>query len=175
MDVSRLASAKFVQRGATEAERLRDEATSWSRQGCIWPLSQHPKHFELGCILNAAVTDALEPHFIGALAFHHAGLWECDLKDNSLIWSGGAYDIFGLQRGSAIAREQILAHYTEHSRAKLERLRAHAIRNRQGFTVDLEIRAAAVGDSRCVRVIGAPVCERDAVVRLHGVKLVVRA
>ena len=128
---------------------------------CSWPLWEHPRQFELGHILNCAVTDALEPRYIGALGIHHAGLWECNLEDSSLIWSGGAYDIFGLTRGSAITREQTLAHYSDHSRSSLEQLRAYAIRHKRGFTLDVEIHAAAVGERRWVRLIGAPVCEGD--------------
>ena len=86
-----------------------------------WPLWEQPRHFELGYILNSAVTDALPPQQVGALGVHHCGLWECDLRDQSLVWSGGAYDIFGLSRGGPITREQSLAHYSEHSRARLRR------------------------------------------------------
>lgn len=138
-----------------------------------WPLWEQPRRFELGHILNSAVSDALHPASIGALGIHHAGLWECDLNDNSLIWSGGAYDIFGLPRGSSLSREECLAHYTDHSRAALEALRSEALRRRRGFTLDIEIHAAAVGHRRWVRVIGAPVCEGNRVVRLHGLKLII--
>jgi len=141
--------------------------------GYTWPLREHSRHFDLGHIFNCAVTDAIEPAHTGSLGIHHAGLWECDLENNSLIWSGGTYDIFGLKRGSAITREQSLAHYCEHSRASLERLRAYAIRHKCGFALDVDIRAAAIGDRRRVRVIGASLCEGDAVVRLHGLKLIV--
>jgi PAS domain-containing protein len=138
-----------------------------------WPLWEQPRHFELGHVFNSAITDAIPPAIRGELGIHHAGLWECDLADSSLIWSGGVYDMFGLQRGTAVSRRQSLAHYCEDSRAKLERLRAHAIRHRRGFTLDIEIYAAAVAERRRVRVIGAPVCDGDKVVRLHGLKLVV--
>jgi len=138
-----------------------------------WPLWEQPRRFELGHILNCAVTDALRPPSVGALGIHHAGLWECDLNDNSLIWSGGSYDIFGLARGLNLTRELCLAHYAEHSRAALEALRRDAIRRNRGFTLDIEIRAAAVGDRRWVRVIGAPVCDGDRVARLHGLKLII--
>jgi hypothetical protein len=138
-----------------------------------WPLWEHPQHLELGHILNSAVSDALDPGHVGALGIHHAGLWECDLQDNSLIWSGGSYDIFGLRRGLPITRELSLAHYCEHSRATLEALRSTAISGRRGFTVDVEIRAAIVGERRWVRVIGAPVCDGDRVSHLHGIKLII--
>jgi hypothetical protein len=81
--------------------------------------------------------------------------------------------MFGLERQSAISREQALAHYVEESRARLERLRADAIRHGSGFTIDVDIRAAAVGDLRRMRLIGVPVYEGDVAVRLHGLKLII--
>lgn len=139
--------------------------------GRTWPVGEQHSHFDLGHVLNCAVAEAIGPMEVGALGPHHAGLWECDLTDNSLIWSGGVFDIFGLERGAAVTRDLALAIYTEDSRAKLERLRTHAISKRRGFTLDIEIRAASVGQTRKLRVIAAPVCVQDVVVRLHGLKL----
>ena len=96
---------------------------------------------------------------------------ECDLGDDSLIWSGGVYDIFGLPRGAAVSRDEAVALYAEDSRARMERLRSYAIRHRRGFTIDAEIRPAS-GQVRWMRLIAAPVCEGERVVRLHGLKLI---
>ena len=148
-------------------------ASAQLAEDLTWPLWEQPRRFELGHILNCAVSDALRPPSVGALGVHHAGLWECDLNDNSLIWSGGSYDIFGLARNVNLTREICLAHYAEHSRATLEALRTDAIRRKRGFTLDVEIRAASVGDLRWVRIIGAPVCSAEQVVRLHGLKLII--
>lgn len=137
-----------------------------------WPVSDQPRHFELGFILNSAVTDALEPLHVGDLTFHHAGCWECDLADNSLIWSGGVYDIFGLPRGSEVSREEAASLYCEQSRAAMERLRAYAIKHGRGFTLDAEIRPAT-GAPRWMRIVAAPVFDGDQVVRLHGFKLAI--
>jgi hypothetical protein len=52
----------------------------------------------------------------------------------------------------------------------MERLRAHAIKHRRGFTLDAEIRPA-VGGTRWMRLIAAPACIGDEAVRLHGLKL----
>lgn len=138
-----------------------------------WPLGEGARHFDLGHLINCAVTDALPPQATGTLAHHHAGLWECDLSDDSLIWSGGVYDLFGLQRSSSVTREQAVAHYSEDSRAKLERLRSAAIRRQEGFTLDVEIRAAAVGQVRRMRLIGAPFCEDGLATRLRGLKIAI--
>ena len=137
-----------------------------------WPIFEQARHFDLGCVLSSAVTDIIEPAQVGTLALHHAGLWECDLSDNGLIWSGGVYDIFGLPRNAKISRDEIVALYCEESRAAMERLRAHAIRHRRGFTLDVEINSVTDGP-RWMRLIGAPVCEDGRAVRLHGLKLIV--
>jgi PAS domain-containing protein len=135
-----------------------------------WPLFEQARHFELGCVLNSAAVDSAPPARVGALALQHAGCWECDLADDSLIWSGGVYDIFGLPRGVNVSRDQAISFYCEESRAAMERLRAHAIKHRRGFTIDVEIRPA-VGGRRWMRLIAAPACVGDNPVRLHGLKL----
>lgn len=135
-----------------------------------WPLFEQARHFELGCILNSAAIDAISPASVGAIGLQHAGCWECDLSDNSLIWSGGVYDIFGFPRGAEVSRDDAVACYSEESRAAMERLRAHAIKHRRGFTIDVEI-GPATGEKRWMRLIAAPVCDGEQPVRLHGLKL----
>jgi PAS domain-containing protein len=137
-----------------------------------WPLHERARHFELGYILNSSVTDILAPAEVGALGFHHAGVWECDLADNALLWSGGVYDIFGLPRFTEVSRDDAVGFYAENSRAAMERLRAYAIRHRCGFTLDVEIRAAT-GEERWMRLITAPVLDGEQAVHLHGLKLIV--
>ncbi len=137
-----------------------------------WPLWEQPRHFELGHVLNSAITDLIRPAAVGDLGLHHAGCWECDLSDNSLIWSGGVFDIFGLRRGVHVTREESVALYGEDSRARMERLRAYAIRHRRGFTLDVDIRPA-VGGQRWMRLIAAPVCVDNRVTKLNGLKLII--
>lgn len=138
-----------------------------------WPLYEEARQFELGWILSCAAIDALEPGEIGTLAPHHAGYWQCDLTDNSLAWTGGVYDIFGLARLAQVTRDEAAALYTEESRAAMERLRAYAIKHNRGFTLDAQVRAKAIGERRWMRLIAAPVCEGGRVVRLHGIKLII--
>jgi len=137
-----------------------------------WPLYELARHFELGYILNSEAIEAVPPNSVGALSAHHAACWECDLADNSLTWSGGVYDIFGLQRNARITRDECVSFYSERSRAIMERLRSEAIRNQNGFTMDAEIHPV-VGDVRWMRLIAAPVFEDGRVVRLQGVKLII--
>ena len=137
-----------------------------------WPLWEQPRHFELGHVLNCAVTDIIEPALTGQLGLHHVGCWECDLADNSLIWSGGVYDIFGLPRGVQVSRNEAVGRYSEESRARMESLRTYAIRHRRGFTLDVDIQPVT-GRTRSVRLIAAPVCDDGRAVRLHGLKLII--
>jgi PAS domain-containing protein len=137
-----------------------------------WPLFEQARHFDLGCILSCAVTDIVEPARVGDLGLHHAGCWECDLTDNNLTWSGGVFDIFGLPRGAKVTREDSVALYAEESRNVMERLRSYAIQHRRGFTLDAEIRPVT-GGTRWMRLIAAPECDGDRVVRLHGLKLII--
>lgn len=137
-----------------------------------WPLYDLARHFELGCILNSEAIDAVQPHQVGHLSIPHAACWECDLADNSLTWSGGVFDIFGLPRNAKITRDDCVALYSESSRAAMERLRSHAIRHKRGFTLDAEIHSA-IGEARWMRLIAAPVCVSGRVVRLHGLKLII--
>lgn len=137
-----------------------------------WPLSEQSRHFDLGLVLNSAVTDIIGPPEVGALGIHHSGCWECNLADNSLTWSGGIYDIFGLPRGSSVSRNEAVSFYSEESRASLEKLRSYAIREGRGFTLDVQIRPA-VGGTRWVRIIAAPICQDGKTVRLHGLKLII--
>ena len=87
-----------------------------------WPLDDQPRRFELGLILNCGVTDIIEPMEVGELGVHHAGCWDCELADDTLGWSGGVYDIFGLPRGVEVTRKQAVGFYAEHSRAVMERI-----------------------------------------------------
>lgn len=138
-----------------------------------WPLWERRGKFELGHLLNCVVSDLPPPGESGELNGRHAGCWECDLSDNSLAWSGGVYDIFGLPRGVSVRREEAVALYTEESRALMERLRAYAIKHKRGFTLDVQIRPAAVGPNRWMRLIAAPEYVGNRAVRLHGLKLII--
>ncbi len=118
------------------------------------------------------MTDLVQPSIAGKLGVHHAGCWDCDLADNSLTWSGGVFDIFGLPRDAKLSRDAAVAFYCEESRVKMERLRAYAIKHRRGFTLDAGIEAAT-GERRWMRLIAAPVCTNGRPVRLRGLKLII--
>ncbi|MGE4431006.1 MAG: hypothetical protein AB7E05_09745 [Sphingobium sp.] len=140
-----------------------------------WPLFEREEHLDLhgpdhGGLLTAGA--ALSARDGEELAQQGVGIWHCDLADNSLSWSAGVYDIFGLQRGAAVARQDVLPLYCEESRVVMEWLRAYAIKHKRGFTVDSEIRPA-LGRSRWMRLTAAPICEGRRVVGLQGIKRLV--
>ena len=136
-----------------------------------WPLFERERRFELGAAFSwpasapVPATGALPEE----LAEQGVGLWSCDLSDNSLTWSWGVYDIFGIPRGTSVRREEAVALYSDGSRAAMESLRAYAIKHRRGFTLDAELRPAQ-GGPRWMRLIAVPVCDGRRVVGLHGAK-----
>lgn len=96
--------------------------------------------------------------------------WECDLSDDSLSWSDGVYDLFGLERGAPVQREDILAMYSAESREELRRLREAAIAECGSFTFEAKIRRRD-GELRWMRVT-ADVAVEDGVARyLYGTKI----
>jgi PAS domain-containing protein len=141
-----------------------------------WPVFERHRHFDLGHVFACPPPDsslfATQPDDRQELARRGVGLWECDLSDNSLTWSAEVHDIFGLPRDARVRREEAVALYAEDSRAVMERLRAYAIAHRRGFTLDVEICPASTGP-RWMRLIAAPICDGDRVVRLHGLKQIV--
>lgn len=136
-----------------------------------WPLFERNQRFDLG--QDFKCSDAQMFDVAGnedLLARQGIGVWDCDLSDNSLTWSAGVYDLFGLPKGSFVHRAASVALYSEHSRAAMERLRAYAIKHKRGFTLDVEIAPANGGSRKNVRLCAAPICVDGHAVRLHGYK-----
>lgn len=133
-----------------------------------WPLADMDQRFDLGRLYDEPPHGEDGPVLPppGAVA---PGVWACDLADNALCWSGEVYRLFGLPRGDPLARATAVSLYDEPSRAAMERLRAHAIRHRRGFTLDVAI-VPPGARRRWVRLVAAPICDGGRVVRLHGCK-----
>lgn len=143
-----------------------------------WPLYERERYFELGQIHGVdpldSVCDLADAVARAPRERPRLGQWECDLRDNRLSWSSEVYDIFGIPRGWAVTRSEAVALYGEDSRSAMEKLRAYAIKHRRGFTLDVEIRPDRA-ERRWMRLIAAPVCLGDEVVRLQGLKFIVPA
>lgn len=164
--------------GSNQLPYTSHSATPWCKTGeplplyHSWPLTEQSRQFELGSILSSVVTDLIAPVTVGELGLHHAGCWECDLDDDTLTWSGGVFDIFGLPRDTSISRAVTIGFYEEGSRAAMERLRTYAIKHRRGFTLDARIHSA-VGETRWMRLIAAPICKDNRTVQLTGLKIII--
>jgi len=98
-----------------------------------------------------------------------AGAWECDLDTNTLTWTDGIFDLFGLPRGAAICREDAVALYSEESRVEMERLRAHAIERQRSFSMDAKI-LRPDGDQRWMRLTAGVLCRNGRPTHLYGLK-----
>lgn len=129
-----------------------------------WPMIEAPERFALGRTIdgNGPAATVVDP-------LSGVGTWECDLATEALRWSPEVHDLFGLPREASPSRCECVRQYVESSRVVMERLRAHAIRHRRGFTLDAEIRPLT-GGSRWMRLIAVPVCADGRVARLSGVK-----
>lgn len=97
------------------------------------------------------------------------GAWECNLANETLNWTDGVYDLFGLRRGGDIDRRSTLDLYEESSRREMERLRANAIREGQGFALDCRIRTAT-GEKRWMRLVVGVGYQHGRPVRIFGSK-----
>ncbi|SEH17335.1 hypothetical protein SAMN05428974_2168 [Sphingopyxis sp. YR583] len=140
-----------------------------------WPLYERDRFFELGQLHGDEMLDPVPDldDIVAPMRPARLGRWECDLTDNNrLSWTKEVHDIFGIPRGATVKREESVALYSEGSRAAMEKLRAYAIKHRRGFTLDVEIRPAQA-PRRWMRLIAAPVCAGDEVIRLQGLKFIV--
>lgn len=98
------------------------------------------------------------------------GYWHCDIAGaNRLTWSEKVYELFGLPAGTPIVRDWAVAHYAEHSKNTLERVRKFALSRDFGFILDAEIEPQGAG-SRWIRVLAVPIVADGRVVGLHGLK-----
>jgi two-component system sensor kinase FixL len=102
-------------------------------------------------------------------ALGRIGVWECELPGGELSWTDTVYDLFEIPRGSPIVRSQIVAMYDPESRARLEAIRADAINNGSGFSLDAQIRTAR-GRQRWIRITADIEMDGDRPVRIFGTK-----
>lgn len=95
--------------------------------------------------------------------------WQCELSTDALRWSDGVYDLFGIERGAPIERPDIVALYSEESRALLEQLRSQAIERCGSFTFEARIRQLD-GTPRLMRVTADTLCSNGRATHLFGIK-----
>lgn len=124
---------------------------------------------ETGAMGNAPAARPAPELFERAVEAAGIGTWECTLPDETLIWSGTTYDIFGLPRTHALQRCEALEFYSRASLAALQRTRQQALATGSGFTLDTEIVTAA-GARRWMRITATVDRKGDAPHRLFGLK-----
>jgi diguanylate cyclase (GGDEF)-like protein len=107
--------------------------------------------------------------FERALAAARLGMWECDLTTETLQWSGGTYDMFGIERASPLVRKQTLPRYSACSLQALEKIRSESLAQRKGFNLDADI-VTERGVQRWIRITAVVDCAGNRPVRLFGMK-----
>ncbi len=95
--------------------------------------------------------------------------WECDLSDDSLRWTTGVFELFGLPPDQPVRRDDVVAMYSEDSRAELDRLRSEAIATCGSFTFEAEIRRAD-GEPRWLRITADVEARDGRAAYLYGLK-----
>ena len=98
-----------------------------------------------------------------------AAAWRCDLADDSLTWTAGVFDLFGIPQGTKIDRREIVEMYAEESRDLLERLRAEAIATCGSFTFEARIHRLD-GEMRWMRVTADVAAKGGRATHLYGLK-----
>ncbi|WP_246703648.1 MULTISPECIES: sensor domain-containing diguanylate cyclase [unclassified Rhizobium] len=97
------------------------------------------------------------------------GVWECSLPDERLSWTDMVYELFDLQPGEPLVRDDIVALYSPEASKELTRLRNAAIEQRGSFSLDAEI-VTCKGNRRWIRITATVECENDIPVRIFGLK-----
>jgi diguanylate cyclase (GGDEF)-like protein len=107
--------------------------------------------------------------YAGAETLLKFGGFECEIATDRITWTPGAYDLFEVARGSHIERRRIVDLYEETSRANLEMLRAEAVRDGTGFSLDAQIHTTC-GERRWIRLKAEVALAHGRPVRLFGTK-----
>ncbi len=136
-------------------------------------MTVHHSPMDIGAAAEIARLQAELAHsrkiFARASEAARIGVWECSLPDETLSWTDVVFDLFDLPRRCIVNRQQILACYTEASRAELTRLRSQAIAACGGFTLDAEI-VTFRGRRRWLRLTATVESEHGRAVRIFGMK-----
>lgn len=111
----------------------------------------------------------IDPLIDRAMALAKVGAWSCNLSDETLSWTSGVYELFGLPRDITLDRRQTADMYTEESREEMERIRADAILRRGNFTLDAQIMRPD-GELRWMRISGEMTGHASGAGILHGLK-----
>ncbi len=137
-------------------------------------LSNEGREPNAGKILPASTSSSVQFHRLQALfdrSFKAArvGIWECTLPDQVITWTDTVYDIFELEPGSSLLRQDTVDMYTPESRQKLTEIRSATLSEGDGFTLDAQI-VTAKGNLRWIRITAIVERENGSPVRIFGMK-----
>ncbi|MCW3845746.1 PAS domain-containing protein [Sphingomonas sp. LB-2] len=121
-----------------------------------------PQHLVSCRLAERAAMDADLPPALAAA-------WRCDLSDDSLSWTAGVFDLFGIPQGERVDRREIVGMYCEESRELLDRLRAEAIATCGSFTFEARIHRRD-GEMRWMRVTADVEVKNGRATHLYGMK-----
>jgi diguanylate cyclase (GGDEF)-like protein/PAS domain S-box-containing protein len=109
------------------------------------------------------------PLFARAVAQARIGAWACDLADNTLSWTPGVYQLFGMCPTQPLDRRETVTLYEDESREMMERLRSDAIVHARPFTMEAQI-VRPDGERRWMRLSTDVIRENGRTTRLFGLK-----
>ena len=149
-------------------ERLRSALARPFDSRTLWQMRRQIEH-QTSLLRHAEAALAGAEIFERASRAARMGTWQCELPNEKLSWSGGTYDLFGLQRNCGLVRGEILKSYSQGSLAHLQKIRSAAIQTGNGFTLDAEILSPDFG-KRWIRISATVERRNGEPIRLFGIK-----
>lgn len=97
------------------------------------------------------------------------GAWECSLADERLWWTDMVYELFDVDPGTPLVRDEIVTMYSAETLSELKRLRSAAIEQLGSFSLDAEV-ITRKGNRRWIRITARVESENGKAVRIFGLK-----
>jgi PAS domain-containing protein len=120
-------------------------------------------------VVNAANGSNFGELYSAAEKGLNMGAWDCNLLTGELYWTPGTFYLFEMPVGASLRRADIIRMYEPESRERLEIARATAIRNRTGFTLEVDV-ICGTGAKRRLLINAAVATRNGKAIRLFGTK-----
>jgi PAS domain S-box-containing protein/diguanylate cyclase (GGDEF)-like protein len=96
------------------------------------------------------------------------GGWQYDVKNESLFWSQGVYEIYGLSTEDQIDVERAISFYKQSDRELISSLFEEAITHKKSYIGEFGFRDAK-GIHKWIRTTGNVICDGEIVTHVYGV------
>lgn len=96
------------------------------------------------------------------------GGWQYDVVNESLTWSQGVYEIYGLSANDKISVEYAISFYKQSDQEKISLLFQEAILNKKSYTGEFGF-CDAHGNHKWIRTTGNVICDGELVTHVYGV------